>query len=85
MTLPEDYAKWLMQLKTDILLSRNNGLALAVNSELIQLYRRIGREILERQQTQGWGAKVIGRLASDLKDAFPEMKGWSSSNLKYAK
>jgi hypothetical protein len=61
-----------MQLKTDILLSRNNG-------------RRIGREILERQQTQGWGAKVIGRLASDLKDAFPEMKGWSSSNLKYAK
>ncbi len=72
MTLSEDYAKWLMQLKTDILLSRNNG-------------RRIGREILERQQTQGWGAKVIGRLASDLKDAFPEMKGWSSSNLKYAK
>jgi hypothetical protein len=71
-TLSEDYAKWLMQLKTDILLSRNNG-------------RRIGREILERQQTQGWGAKVIGRLASDLKDAFPEMKGWSSSNLKYAK
>lgn len=81
-TLPEDYAKWLMQLKTDIVQSQQQA-ALAVNSELVHLYHRIGREILERQQTQGWGAKVIERLASDLKDAFPEMKGWSSSNLKY--
>ncbi|MDB5731460.1 MAG: hypothetical protein JWQ03_1355 [Variovorax sp.] len=49
----------------------------------MQLYGRIGRDILQWQQTQGWGAKVIGRLARDLKDAFPDMRGWSASNLKY--
>lgn len=49
------------------------------------LYHRIGTEILERQTRQGWGAKVIDRLASDLREAFPEMKGFSSRNLKYMK
>lgn len=49
----------------------------------MQIYDRIGRDILQRQQTQGWGAKVIDRLARDLKAAFPDMRGWSSSNLKY--
>ena len=50
---------------------------------LVRLYHRIGTEILERQQHQGWGAKVIERLSSDLRDAFPDMKSLSSSNLKY--
>lgn len=45
--------------------------------------RRIGSDILQRQQVQGWGTKVIERLANDLKQAFPDMRGWSSSNLKY--
>ena len=47
------------------------------------LYWQIGRDILTRQAELGWGAKVIERLARDLKDAFPDMKGWSASNLKY--
>lgn len=49
------------------------------------LYHHIGTEILDRQSRQGWGAKVIDRLASDLREAFPEMKGFSSRNLKYMK
>lgn len=80
--LPEGYADWLKQLKTDIARAQQRA-ALAVNAELVQLYGRIGRDILLRQQAQGWGAKVIDRLARDLKDAFPDMRGWSASNLKY--
>ncbi|WP_426208059.1 PDDEXK nuclease domain-containing protein [Pseudomonas sp. TWR2-1-1] len=80
--LPEGYADWLTQLKGDITQSRQRA-ALAVNAELVQLYHRIGIEIQQRQETKGWGAKVIERLARDLKDAFPDMKGWSASNLKY--
>ena len=80
--LPEGYADWLTQLKGDITQSRQRA-ALAVNAELVQLYHRIGIEIQQRQATKGWGAKVIERLARDLKDAFPDMKGWSASNLKY--
>ncbi|MEO8408464.1 MAG: PDDEXK nuclease domain-containing protein, partial [Oxalobacteraceae bacterium] len=56
---------------------------LAVNAELVQLYSRIGQDILQRQKTQAWGAKVIDRLARDLKDAFPDMSGFSTRNLKY--
>ena len=80
--LPEGYADWLTQLKGDITQARQRA-ALAVNAELVQLYHRLGGEIQQRQEVHGWGAKVIERLARDLKDAFPEMKGWSASNLKY--
>ena len=80
--LPEGYADWLKQLKIDIARAQQRA-TLSVNTELVQLYGRIGRDILERQAQQGWGAKVIARLAHDLKDAFPDMRGFSSRNLKY--
>ncbi|MBT9499480.1 MAG: DUF1016 family protein [Zoogloea sp.] len=80
--LPEGYTDWLTRLKTDISQARQRA-ALAVNAELVQLYRGIGLEILARRADQGWGAKVIDRLARDLKDAFPDMRGFSSRNLKY--
>ena len=57
--------------------------ALAVNQELILLYWHIGREILARQQEQGWGSKVVNRLSQDLKREFPDMKGFSARNLTY--
>lgn len=82
LVLPEGYADWLTQLKGDITQARQRA-ALAVNAELVQLYHRLGSEIQQRQEAHGWGTKVIERLARDLKDAFPDMKGWSASNLKY--
>src|SRR5437660_1468249 len=57
--------------------------ALAVNSDLVLLYWGIGKEILARQSQEGWGAKVIERLANDLHIEFPEMGGLSPRNLKY--
>jgi len=80
--LPEGYADWLTQLKGDIAQARQRA-ALAVNAELVQLYHRIGAEIRQRQQVNAWGAKVIERLARDLSDAFPDIRGFSSRNLKY--
>jgi predicted nuclease of restriction endonuclease-like (RecB) superfamily len=82
LTPPEGYADWLVGLKAEIAHRRQRA-ALAVNAELIGLYARIGRDILDRQQRLGWGAKVIDRLARDLKAAFPDMRGFSSRNLKY--
>jgi predicted nuclease of restriction endonuclease-like (RecB) superfamily len=82
LTLPVDYADWLVGLKKRINGARQRAL-LAANHEQIRLYHDIGREILERQSRQGWGAKIIDRLSSDLREAFPEMKGFSSRNLKY--
>jgi len=54
-----------------------------VNSGMIELYWEIGNEILTRQKNEGWGAKVIDRLSKDLKDAYPELNGFSPRNLKY--
>jgi predicted nuclease of restriction endonuclease-like (RecB) superfamily len=57
--------------------------ALALNRELVLLYWQIGREILARQHQEGWGTKVIRRLARDLRREFPELKGFSPRNLHY--
>jgi predicted nuclease of restriction endonuclease-like (RecB) superfamily len=79
---PEGYAGWLADLKARIHAAQQRA-TLAVNRELVSLYWQIGREILARQAEQGWGARVIDRLAHDLRAAFPEMKGFSRANLMY--
>lgn len=80
--LPKDYAAWVVSLKKRIAGARQKAL-LSANAEQIKLYHEIGREILDRQNRQGWGAKVIDRLSADLRKAFPDTKGLSASNLKY--
>ena len=82
LALPADYADWLASLKQRIQGARQRAL-LSANQEQIRLYHDIGRDILDRQSRQGWGAKVIDRVSSDLRAAFPGMKGLSTSNLKY--
>lgn len=79
---PAGYADWLSDLKGRIHTAQQRA-TLAVNRELVLLYWQIGRDILARQAEQGWGAKVIERLAHDLRAAFPDMKGFSPRNLKY--
>jgi predicted nuclease of restriction endonuclease-like (RecB) superfamily len=81
-TPPAGYADWLAELKGRIHTAQQRA-ALAVNRELVLLYWQLGQDILARQAVQGWGAKVIDRLAHDLRAAFPDMKGFSPRNLKY--
>lgn len=77
-----DYQVWLKNLKIQIQSAQQRA-ALAVNQELLKLYWQIGNDILQRQQQQGWGSKIIDQLAQDLRQAFPELKGFSARNLKY--
>jgi predicted nuclease of restriction endonuclease-like (RecB) superfamily len=79
---PQSYAAFVSDLKRKIIEARHRA-SLSVNRELILLYWTIGRDILARQEREGWGAKVIDRLADDLRHAFPEMTGLSPRNLKY--
>jgi predicted nuclease of restriction endonuclease-like (RecB) superfamily len=79
---PLGYADWLIELKSRIHNAQQRA-TLAVNRELVYLYWQMGRDILQRQVAQGWGSKVIERLAQDLRAAFPEMKGFSRANLMY--
>ena len=80
--LPEGYSEFLLDLKQRIKESQLKA-AISANSELILLYWDIGKEILKRQDKEGWGSKIIERLSTDLKEEFPGMKGFSPRNLKY--
>lgn len=75
-----DYLEFLESLKQRVGTSRYKA-ASSVNRELILLYHYIGTEIITKQQTNGWGSKVIQNLSRDLSLAFPEMKGFSLANL----
>jgi predicted nuclease of restriction endonuclease-like (RecB) superfamily len=79
---PSDYATWLQSLKEQIRKARVKA-SLAVNSALVRLYWDIGNRIVQQRAAQAWGSKVLEQLARDLKAEFPEMRGWSLSNLKY--
>jgi len=79
---PAGYASWLVDLKARIRGAQQRAV-LMINRELVLLYWQIGSDILQRQAQQGWGAKVIDRLAHDLRSEFPDMKGFSRANLMY--
>jgi predicted nuclease of restriction endonuclease-like (RecB) superfamily len=80
--LPRDYAETFRAIKQRIQQERLR-VVVAANSAMVLLYWDIGRMILDRQEREGWGAKVIDRLAADLHEAFPDMQGFSPRNLKY--
>jgi predicted nuclease of restriction endonuclease-like (RecB) superfamily len=75
-----DYKNWLVDLKSTIQ-QRQIKAALAVNSELILLYWELGKQIAQKQENTKWGSGFIDQLSIDLKNAFPEMIGFSKSNL----
>lgn len=78
--LPSGYGPLLADLKARVRAAQVRAV-LSVNRELILLYWHIGQEILRCQQTEGWGTKVVERLAGDLRAEFPGMRGLSRSNL----
>ncbi len=80
--MSDAYLKFIEEVKAEIQRQRIS-VVLNANSSMICLYWNIGRAILKKQEEEGWGAKVIDRMAKDLKDAFPEMSGFSPRNIKY--
>lgn len=80
---PEDssYIEFLGSVREEIRLSQIVAIR-SITAELLRLYWRIGKQIVVRQQLEGWGSKVLTRLSQDLRREFPEMKGFSVSNLK---
>jgi predicted nuclease of restriction endonuclease-like (RecB) superfamily len=82
LALPTGYTDLLGELKNRVRTARTQAVR-TVNTQLIALYWSIGRTVLERQDVEGWGSGVMGRLADDLRAEFPDMKGLSRRNLFY--
>lgn len=80
--MSDSYLQFIEEIKNEVQKQRIT-VVMNANSNMIRLYWNIGRAILKMQEEEGWGAKVIDRMAKDLKEAFPEMSGFSPRNIKY--
>ncbi len=81
MTVPADYAALLSDVRARIRQAQLRA-AFAANRELIRLYWQVSQLLDPRQADEGWGAAVIPRLAQDLANELPEVKGFSVRNIR---
>lgn len=81
-SIPAGYKEFLEEIRTRIRDAQVRA-SLSVNKELVLLYWSIGKSILDKQALQGWGSKIIDRMAQDLTASFPGVSGFSIRNLKY--
>ena len=82
--LTNDYALWRKDIETLIDMAKLKA-AINVNMELLSLYWKIGRQILDKQEKRGWGRQVIEQLSKDLASRYPDDRGYSKRNLGYMK
>ncbi|MGB4124602.1 MAG: PDDEXK nuclease domain-containing protein [Bacteroidales bacterium] len=75
-----EYINWVNELKTLIQRTQIKA-SISVNRELMSLYWTIGKSISEKVNTANWGSSVVEELSKDLKEEFPNQKGFSRSNL----
>lgn len=80
----KEYQDWLKALKSKVSVARVKA-ALAANKELIHFYFDLGKMIGEQQDKATWGDKLLPQLSKDLRAEFPDMKGFSTTNLKYCR
>lgn len=82
--LDKDYKNWIGQLSNRYRIAQIKA-SVAVNTEMLQFYWELGRDIVELQSENRYGSKFFETLSRDLKSAIPEAKGLSARNLKYIK
>jgi len=75
-----DFLEWATALKAKVHAARNK-LAFSINSQVLELYWEIGRDIAEKQQKTNWGSGFIEHVALELKHEFPDIKGFSRRNI----
>ena len=79
-----EFKQWLIDLKGKIKQSQLRA-AIKVNSELLHLYWVLGQDIVVRQMDAAWGSGFYSHLSKELKKEFPDMQGFSATNLNYCK
>jgi len=82
LTQTPEYKKWLAELKNRLLTVQLKA-AVTVNEELLRFYWQLGADIVTKQNESQWGDGLIKQLGHDLMTEFPDMKGFSTTNLKY--
>lgn len=79
---PSEYKLFIKTIKQKIQSSQIKA-SIKVNDEMLRLYWDIAEMIVQKQKKSSWGDGVIGTISSDLKKEFPDMRGFSVTNIKY--
>lgn len=82
MLIDSDYKNWITEIKSKIRAAQMKA-TMAVNAAVIEFYWELGKMIADKQTA--WGTSFLENLSKDLKEEFPDMKGFSATNLKYCK
>ncbi|HEX4838899.1 MAG TPA: PDDEXK nuclease domain-containing protein [Rhabdochlamydiaceae bacterium] len=78
--VPAGYREFFNEIKEKIRSAQLKA-AIAAGQELAQLYWNLGKDIVEKQEKEGWGSKVLERVAKDLQNEFPGVEGFSRANI----
>lgn len=81
---PRGYQEFIADLKQRVRTTQFRAVH-AANTQVLRLYWSVGRDILDRQKNEGWGAKVVDQISMDLRREFPDQRGWTRRNLMYMK
>ena len=84
MPIDKEYKQWIKEIKSYIRRQQIKA-AVKVNTELLKVYWRLGSDIATHKADAQWGSKFYELLSSDLKSEFPDMKGFSITNLRNCK
>lgn len=76
----KEYVQTLTELKQHVQNAQIKAV-FSANKELLNLYWIIGKTIIEKQEKSGWGSSIIEKLAKDLQNEFPGIKGFSRANI----
>jgi predicted nuclease of restriction endonuclease-like (RecB) superfamily len=79
--LDENYKKFFSGMKERLRAAQIRA-SLAVNSELVKFYWQLGADIVEQQKKYAWGENFLEQLSIDMRNSFPQMQGYSITNLK---
>ena len=77
-----EYTSLLKQIRQRVQLAQKRAI-FSASAELLRMYWDIGEMLYKQQQAAGWGTKLLERISSDLKNEFPEIKGFSVRNCQF--
>ena len=76
-----EYKQWLNEIKQKFQSSQIKA-SIQVNNILLEFYWNLGNEIVEKQKNSTWGSGFLQQLSIDLSAEFPDVKGFSYTNIK---
>lgn len=84
MTADSQYVKWLSEVKMRVKQAQTKAI-MQVNTSMLELYWSIGRDLVALHPEEKWGKGVVRQFALDMRNAFPNVTGFSDTNVKYMK